>query len=237
MNGQPDIDVCLVTWPNHPSRIEYFKRMLGTLEANLSASRHALRLLCSSEAERDPQSTWHGEELKILCRHKSIPLVWHRPPASLGAGMNHALRQSTAPLILLVQDDFELREPLDLSPGADFLRGHPEVDVLRYAFPIDPAHPQLYTQFAGDIDGWRRVNLHAPWPYGDEPHLRHRDFFDRWGWYVEGQHHGASETDMLWRLVNGRATICAADRSYFGHFGAVAAVPRDREYRDRAVSR
>lgn len=234
MDKNPDIDVCLVTWPNHPRRIEYFKRTLVSLEKNLTASRHTLRLLCSSEAERDPQSTWHGEELQEICQQKKIPLVWHQPPASLGGGMNHAIRQSTAPLIYLQQDDFELLEPLDLSPGADFILAHPEVDLLRYSYPI---HPEYGTSFSGEIDGWRQVNIDGSWPYGDDPHLRRRDFLDKWGFYLEGQHHGAAETDMLCRLVGRRAVICAADRCYYGHFGQVAAVPLSKEYRARAVSR
>ncbi len=236
------IDVILVTWPNHPKRIDYFRRTADALRVRLIASRHVLRYRCSAESERDPRSTWHGDELAAYCSAFDIDLCW-RPqgsPASLGANMNAACALAQSESFFLVQDDYELLEPLDLSPGADFLSAHPIVDLLRYSYY---QHPEHGTQFRGELDGWRLVDLDGFWPYGDDPQLRRPSFIQRWGKYLEGDRHGASESDMLLRLVHrrlpggGRATIAAADRSYFGHFGEVAAVPLDREYRERAVSR
>jgi hypothetical protein len=106
-------------------------------------------------------------------------------------------------------------EPLDLSPGADLLTAHSEVDLIRYLWP-----ESLGCRFKGDVEGWRRFDLAGPWPYGDEPHLRRRDFMDRHGWYAEGVGHHA-EGNMIRRLVENKATILAADRMYFGHFGAL----------------
>lgn len=232
------IDVVLVTWPNHPKRIKYFARTMRALREKLSAARHVLRWLCSAESERDPQSTWHGDELESLCREWGIDLVWRPPPASLGGNMNTACKLARSEVFLLVQDDYQLLEPLDLSPGAEFMAAHPGVDLLRYSYY---QHPQHGTQFAGELDGWRLVNLDGYWPYGDDPQLRRPLFALRWGKYLEGGRHGMSESEMLLRLVRGvdsrRPVIAAADRCYFGHFGEVAAVPLVREFRERAVSR
>lgn len=230
--NEPAIDVALVAWPNHPRRMAYFRRTLAALKKNLSASRHALRWVCSSESQHDPARTWHGEELEAMCREHGIGLHWRIGKAALGANMNAALRLCAAPLIFLVQDDYELLEPLDLSPGADFLLRHGEVDLVRYSYFLDP---HSGTRFEGSLDGWRRVDIDGPWPYGDDPHLRRPDFVDKWGWYLEKGRHGVSEYQMLLRLVHGRATIVAADRCYFGHFGEVASVID--EYRPRAVPR
>lgn len=225
------IDVVLVTWPNHPKRMEYLQHTWRTLLKNLTASQHTIRYLCSSESERDPTREWCGDQLIGFCEHNHIPLSWHQGPASLGAGMNAALRCATADLIMLAQDDYELLYPLDLSPGARLLTKHNKVDLIRYSYPAE-----LGCRFDGEIDGWRRFDLHAPWPYGDEPHLRRRDFMQRHGWYTENIGHVA-EGDMLWRLVKHQATILAADKPYFGNFGAVSAVPLAQETRTREVSR
>lgn len=225
------IDVVLVTWPNHPKRLEYLRHTWATLQKNLRASDHTLRFLCSSESERDQTRPWLGEELKNFCRANCIPLTWHDGPASLGAGMNAALRVTTANLIFLVQDDYELVAPLDLSPGATLLTEHHDVDLVRYSFPVN-----LGCRFDGEINGWRKFDLAAPWPYGDEPALRRRDFMDRHGWYTEGIGQ-AAEGDMLFRLMANKAVIVAADKPYFGNFGAVSAVPLDCETRNREVSR
>lgn len=224
------IDVNIVTWPNHPKRIEYFRHMLATVRARLSASRHHLLWHCSSESQRDPQSTWHGDELEDICTEAGISLNYRFAPASLGGNMNAALRLGDSRFVFLVQDDFELLYDCDLSPGAELLDAQPDVDLIRYGWPP-------MTQRRGEVAGWPLVDICGPWPYGDEPQLRRRDFASRWGEFMEGHRHGASEGDMLFRLVNGRACIVLADRMYFGNFGAVSAVPVDQEYRPREIQR
>ena len=228
------IDVVMVTWPNHQKRLEYFSRSLAALRTHLTASRHTLRWLCSSESERDPASDWHGDELTRICDDERIPLTFREGKASLGAAMNSAMKVSSAPLSLVVQDDFELLAPLDLSDGADFMLEHDDVDLLRYSYFT---HPEQGTQFKGAIGKWRQVDIDGMWPYGDDPAMRRADFVRKVGWYLEGDRHGASESDMLLRLVASRAVICAGDRSYFGHFGQVASVPVSQEVRGRAHSR
>lgn len=227
--SQP-IDIVLVTWPNHPKRIAYFYRMLSALRTHLSASRHPLRWLCSSESERDPASTWHGEELREICRQEKIELHWHDGQASLGAGMNAALRACTSDLIFLVQDDYELLSPIDLSPGADVLIGNPQIDLIRYSFP-----PKEYgIRFCRcPWPGFNVVITSAAWPYGDDPHLRHRRMMERHGWYTEGIGH-ASEGDMVIRLASNHAGILASEQCHFGHFGSVSAVPANQERRERS---
>lgn len=227
------IDVVLVTWPNHPQRLEYLQTTLASLAGGLTASRHELRYLCSSESARDPDSTWHGDELQELCNDVHMPLYWHDGPASLGAGMNAALRACTSDLVLLVQDDYILTEPLDLSPGADALLADPLIDMIRYRYYIGPPYS---TQFEGERCGFRCVKMDGPWPYGDDPHLRHVRMMQRHGWYVEGVGH-ASEGEMLHRLKHQDAHILAADRLYFEHIGSVSAVPASQELRPRAIGR
>ena len=225
------IDVVLVTWPNHPKRIEYLLHTWDTLEENLSASQHAIRFLCSSESEVDPTRPWCGDALVEFCEKRHIPLSWHIGPASLGAGMNAALKCSTADIIVLAQDDYELLHPLDLSLAANLLEEHREVDLVRFSWPAN-----LGCQFNGEIAGWKKFDVLRPWPYGDEPHARRKDFMDKHGWYTEGIGH-AAEGDMLWRLVKANATILASDKIYFGNFGEVSAVPIAKETRKRTVSR
>lgn len=224
------IDIVLVTWPNHPKRLAYFCRMLTALRTHLSASRHPLYWHCSSESERDPASSWHGEELREICRQEDIALHWHEGPASLGAGMNAALRACSSDLIFLVQDDYELLRPLDLSPGADVLMGNERIDLIRYSYPPKEYGIRFYSC---EWPGFQAVYTTASWPYGDDPHLRHRRMMDRHGWYTEGIGH-ASEGDMVTRLARNRAGILASERCYFGHFGSVSAVPANQDNRERA---
>ena len=238
------IDVVVVTWPNHPRRMEYFIRTLAALRRHLTASRHHLVWHCSAESERDPTTEWYGDQLDDACRcYFSGPVIqlhWRNPPASLGGAMNSAYALGDAPVTFLVQDDWELLYPLDLSPGVELLQARPEIDLLRYSYYL---HPVNGTQFDGGLEstspqfrfGFRRVRIDGPWPYGDDPQMRRRDWLH--GPYLEGPPHGMSEGDMVHRLVRNRAVIFAADRCYFGTFGEVSAVPVSQEVRPRAVSR
>ena len=145
--------------------------------------------------------------------------------------MNSSLILGHAETILLVQDDWELLGYLDLSPGIEFIeRGG--ADLLRYSYPdIDEMRPT----FVGNLDGWRRIDLHGNWPYGDDPHLRRRDFYKYWGKYLEGKGHGSASATLMQKLIRGGADIAAANRCFFKHFGDVTAVLDDT--RNRRVTR
>lgn len=220
-----NIDIAIVAWPNHPARMDYCRQTIVSLKRYLAATGYTLRYVCSSESARDPARSWHGDELVELCRAESISLSFRDGPPGLGENMNAALRLCTADLILLVQDDRPAIKPLDLKDGADYLLAHRDVDLVRYAWPHGRCKLYIHP------DGWRRFDMRGHWPYGDEPHLRRRDFMDRWGWYREEVRFGASEGIMLHHLAKGGAMIVAADDIYFGHLGFVEAAIDSGRYR------
>lgn len=229
------IDVCLVTWPNHPRRTEYLSRVWDSLQKYLTASHHQIRWLCSAESERDPTCCWCGDSLLQFCLQNGIALHWRTGKASLGAGMNAAVKLCTSPAYVVCQDDYHLEAQLDLSAPVDFMLRHREIDLLRLGYFTDRVNG---TQFIGEIEpGFREIDMTCKWPYGDEPHMRRQDFVPWWGEYTEGGLHGKSERDMLAKLVRGSGRLAAMDRSYFGHIGAVAAVPESQDYRNRAIKR
>lgn len=223
------IQVAMLSWPNHPKRIEYFDRVTAALRNNLTAVGHVLEYVCSSETQRDPKHPWLGDELAALCRDRNIRLSWREGEASLGGNMNAALRLCTAAGVFLVQDDWLLLEPLDIGPGAEYLTSHSDVDLIRYSWP---GH---MTRFKGNRDGWQVVDGSYMYSYGDDPQLRRPDFTAKWGEYIEHGPHGVSEGNMLFRLREAGATILAAPKNYFTTIGGVASVID--ELRQRAEPR
>jgi hypothetical protein len=106
--------------------------------------------------------------------------------------------------------------------------------MIRYSYYL---HPQNGTRFNGEVEGgFRQVDTGGPWPYGDDPHLRTPRMVERHGFYLEHVGHGA-ESSMVHRLISDGAYIFAADKCYFGHFGAVSAVPESKEDRKREQKR
>lgn len=226
------VDVNLVTWPNHPARWEYFLRTMLALQNHLTASRHEIRWYCSAETERDPRHAWQGNRLEDFCGRYGIELAWHEGRANLGANMNAALRLGSSPTVLLVQDDWLLLRDLDLSPGVEFMDAG-GAELLRYSFPDNDL---MRPTFHGHEDGWLRIDLRGRWPYGDDPHLRRRDFVETYGWYLEGGGHGTASATLMRTLMLLCADIAVADRSsYFRHFGDVTAVLDDQ--RGRRITR
>lgn len=228
------LDVVLVTWPNHPERMGYFRENALCLRDNLTATGYDIVLKASAETQRDPDCPWHGDELEAFCRDQSIQLHWRTDcKAGLGENMNHAMSLASSDVFLLVQDDWILDRPLDLGPGADFLTGRPDVAMIRYSWPGD------LPTFLDMPDGWRRLDLEGRWPYGDDPSLRRRDFMERYGGYAENVPHGTSEGRMLRSLVAAGADIRANAVCCFRHAGRVPAVPeRDdpRGYEPRRLA-
>jgi hypothetical protein len=222
--GRLTIDVAITSWPNHPKRIEYTELVFQSLQEKLTASQHDLRFYCSAETTRDPRSTWHGNELAALCEQYEVEVQWRGSPANLGANMNSAMRMGSGEFVFLNQDDWWLREPLDLSPGAEFLDRNRGWDMVRYCWP--QADYMALTLIPGPGQ-WRTVDPRGRWPYGDDPHLRRRDFMDKWDWFVEGGGHGSASGALMNKMAQGRAKIVVADKVYYEHKGYVSAVLGD----------
>ena len=222
------IDVALVTWPNHPLRLKYFRATVDALWRNLTACRHKLQFVCSAETARDTDSQWMGDDLQAYCEEHGINLHWRDAKPNLGANMNNAIRLCSAPLILVQQDDWILDHPLDLSPGADFITGRRSVDLLRYCWPDND---RMRPTFIDQPDGWRRIDMRGRWPYGDEPHLQRQDFVTKWGKFLEGGHHASASSALMAKLRRGNANIRVADKNYYHHFGQISSYPRDQESR------
>jgi len=217
------IDVSIVTWPNHPKRLEYVQECIAALKRYLTASQHTIVWHCSSESQHATDAPWCGDQLQAICEEYDIELQWRHGAAGLGENMNAALRMGNAPMILLVQDDMLLGMPCDLSPGVEFLEAHPEVDLLRYGWP---GGGMVSWRKSPDI--WRRFDTRRGWFYGDEPHLRRRSFMAKWGWYLErAKWQGESEGDFIRRLREGKAQVAAADQRYFQHKGTVTCAVND----------
>lgn len=218
------IDIAMVSWPNHPARIKYTRTVLEALRENLIASSHELRFYLSAETQRDPRHSWHGDELVALCTQFNVYLEWHGEPANLGANMNAAMRLGVGEFVYLQQDDWLLRYPLDLSPGADLLEKHNQLDIVRYCWPDNDRMRPTYN---GELEGWRTIAPKGKWPYGDDPHLRRRDFMQKWRWYLEGGGHGSASASVMKMMAQGGALSVVADKVYYQHHGYVSAVLDD----------
>jgi hypothetical protein len=196
----------------------------------VTASRHKIHRICISESEHDPLNNWYGPHLEDYCKQIDLPLVYRERKANLGEMMNDAMNASKTKYTMIVQDDWYLEHPCDLSPGINLMEKHPQIDIIRYSWPGET----MITP-KGDLEGWRKLDPKGMWPYGDDPHIRRDTFKKRFGPYYTGLRHGSSESDMVYRFGDRNAFVLLADKLYFGHCGEVSAVINDE--RERAIKR
>lgn len=246
---KPIVHIAITTWPNHPLRFEYFQRMLGSLFQNLEGSieyvkdQYLVKFFCSAETKRDSNFQWMGPDLEAYCYGKGITLFWHEDKPNLGANTNFIMQKCLddgAEFIYMQQDDWELRYPLDLITGIRLLDAeNVNAHMIRYSWPdVDRMRPKFVDDerylFHQEYPGIKRIDPRSHWFYGDDPHLRRADFFNKFGWYLEGGAHASASMDMMNRLRKQGAKIYAADRCYYKHFGQISAYPNDsRAGRDR----
>jgi hypothetical protein len=217
-----EITVVFLTWPNHPKRWQYFCRCIQRCVRYISCSNYALHFKCVSESERDPKQNWYGKHLEDWCESNQIPLTYSDKPASLGSGMNLAQAKIQTKYGMIIQDDWYLKEPIDLCEGVDFMEENPDADLLRYCWPgIDRVN------VISDNRRFRKLDIKGSWPYGDDPHIRRFDFRDKFGWYKEGPPHGISESNMKKVLIEKDAKVFITDEIYFEHCGKVTACLND----------
>ena len=218
----PEITLVITTWPNHPKRWEYFMFCIPKVLQEVTASGHKINYAVLSESEHDPLHNWYGEHLKEFCQANDLPLTFRQGPPHLGKMMNAAMKASKTKYTMIVQDDWFLEHPCDLSPGIQHMEDHPEIDTIRYSWP-----GEARVTVCGEFHGWRKLDPAGSWPYGDDPHIKRDTFVKRFGPYLEHGQHGISEGAMGYVMRDNKALILLADRCYFGHCGLVPAVVND----------
>lgn len=222
-----DLTIVFTTWPNHPKRWQYFSTCIPRVLLGVTASRHEISYKCISENQHDPLHNWYGDHLEDFCRQHDIPLKYRTRQPSLGGMMNEAMRESESEFTMIVQDDWFLEKPFDISEGIDVMKRNPEVDIVRYSYPN--------VDVECEFDGWKKIQAKGMWPYGDDPHIRRKTFTDKFGPYIEFGEHGISEGDMVYKFMNLNAFVLISDERHFGHCGEVSAVINEK--RERAIKR
>ncbi len=204
------IDICMTAWPTRLDRVLHFSMTLDALRQNLSGA--DFRLYCSVETEPPPSGKLLASEFESVAHDFAVELSWRDAPANLGANMNAALRMGESDLILMVQDDWELSEPLDLRDSITFLANHDSFVAIRYQHGRE-------MRIVAHLDGFQVVQMRQMWPFLDSPRIQRRTMMDKYGEYVEGIGHLAAEHRYGRNLAMKGAKIAAYPFSVFQHLG------------------
>lgn len=152
---------------------------------------------------------------------------WHSlPGGTYGANANTAYReaQKHADLTFWLEDDFELRQELDLEPYARLLQERQDIGMVRLGY--------LNLHMKGTVFGhgghlyWLLDRKADPYVFTGHPSLRHKRFMETYGPYQEGLTPGQTELSYATKHYLGQGPdivwpVALGEYGPFGHIGTI----------------
>lgn len=125
-------------------------------------------------------------------------------------------------LCFFLEDDWELRQHLDLRPYADLLMDREEFGMIRLGY-LNLGMIGKTIGHAGHMYWWLNRESDEAYVFTGHPSLRHWRFRNAYGPYVEGCRPGEAELAMAWefRTKPGPAILWPVENSVYGPFGHI----------------
>jgi hypothetical protein len=151
----------------------------------------------------------------------------HTVRRGYGANANAAWGAADSALTLWLEDDWEMRAPLDLTPHAYALMDNPVLGMVRLGY-IDPLMREPVKDFTGRL----YHTLPREWPdnafyaFTGHPSLRHSRYRDAYGDYPEGLTPGDTELHYAYRYRTFEGPLIVWPAGYpasgvFHHIGRI----------------
>ena len=151
----------------------------------------------------------------------------HTESISYGAGCNRALNEafSQGQLVLMLEDDWELSQPLDVWKWAALLMERPDIGMVRMGY--------LNVGLGANLIGhngslyWMLDDTesrhHSTFAFAGHPALIHQRFFDSYGGYPEKWQPGDTELRMCWQVASqqGPAIVWPVELGAAGPFAHI----------------
>lgn len=146
-----------------------------------------------------------------------------------GTGFNRNVGLSAAfertSYVLHIEDDWELREQLDLSLYVRVLMEYEGIGMIRFGY-IEEGH-MARTVLLCELPWWLLQKRARGFVFAGHPHLLHKRLHDAYGLYPEGYLPGETEQLFAERVIRmrGPEILYPTWRPYgvFGHIGTVKA--------------
>jgi hypothetical protein len=125
-------------------------------------------------------------------------------------------------LTMWLEDDWELRQTLDLRPYADLLMDREEFGMVRLGY-LNVGMVGKTIGHGGHLYWWLHRDSDEAYVFTGHPSLRHWRFRHAYGPYTEGRRPGETELDMAWqfRTKPGPGILWPADIGPYGPFGHI----------------
>jgi len=163
----------------------------------------------------------------FISAHSTIPFRYVVAPENLGVsrGRNYAVRLSSAPILVFLDDDALIRNGDALQAVVDIFR--PDQPASPDDRPIGIAAFKVYyyatLQLQKNAFPHKRFAERKDWPHFDTAyfsgcaHAIRRSVFDEAGFYPENFFYGMEEYDLSYRALDKGYSICYDDRVIILH--------------------
>lgn len=116
---------------------------------------------------------------------------------SKNLALRHAFEQS--PYVLLMEDDWQLKEPLNLSRHVALMEARSDVGMIRFGY-LGGRIEAVYDDLNGfDTSYWELKS--GVYCYSGQVSLRSKVWYDQIGYHAENCSPGAEELDMCYRYA------------------------------------
>lgn len=181
------INVVLLTYGNGDERTEYAVRTAEAMVKHLAYPELAFYIADDGSNQRHLDSV-------LKCFEGQPVSGWHTiPGGTYGANVNkaYAAVKDISKLTMWIEDDWVLRDRLDLYPYAALLMEQESIGMVRLGY--------LNLNMSGKVFGhsgrlyWRLDRDADDYVFTGHPSVRHNRFFDAYGNYQEGLNPGLTE--------------------------------------------
>lgn len=146
----------------------------------------------------------------------------------VGHNMNWALHkvfgELDSDLILMMEDDWYLSNPLDLNPYVNLLED-PAFGMVRFEYAAAGLKAELISQENRLL--WKlECNTNYQYNFTGHPSLRHKRFHETYGYYQEGLKAGFTELDMCGKFnaIDGPKIVIPYEYNQWGAFGHIGSI-------------
>lgn len=150
----------------------------------------------------DDGSPKHDEMVQKVTEMLGIERVtfFNTERKGVGYAKNNALEEAfkRSPMVFLLEDDWELKEPFDLLTHVQLMLDNPDIGMIRFGF-LGGDLIGRYTDYGDFKTYWTLQPASGFYVYSGQVSLRNKLFYDRVGYHTVGLQAGQEEEDMCWR--------------------------------------
>jgi hypothetical protein len=197
LSNYPLVTIIITTYdPGDNSRFNLLFRTIDALKTNLDYPNLAW-VIADDGSNNFPKDTLYD----MLAGYVRTFIDAERK--GVGRSKNLSLRHAFlhSPYVLLLEDDWALKEKLDLVPHVEVLRDNVETGMIRFGF-LGGTMEATYKDYGLSKTYWELKHKSGHYVYSGQVSLRHKRFYDALGYHSAQVQAGVEEDEFCHRYNN-----------------------------------